>query len=156
MANLYASYADLSIYFDTREIAQLSADDNSGGLTQATIETIIDAAASWMDSIIGGRATIVAGSVPPVLTMYVCAKAMKMCLLRRGGKVDAVDAAAKDADDWAANLIKGTVTIPTYAPPGPKLVHSSSGSPEVARTDSMQNDVSFPQGVPVNPRELNP
>ena len=147
MANVYCTYAQLEVFYDVRTLCQLTSDDDSGAGVQATAETILDAAGSWMDSVIGYRATVTVGACPPILTRLVAGKAMKMLLARRNKAVEGVDKDAKEADDWAEKLGKGLVVIPTYAPPQPSLIQSSTGSPEVSRTDAMSTDTSFPAGV---------
>jgi len=148
VSNIYTTYADLIVLYDERTIAQVSGDQDSGALSQATIETIIDTAASELDSILEGRYSVTAGNVPKVLTRWVAAKAMGMALMRRNKTSDAVKEDCKWADDWADKLIARKINLKSLTRTNaPEVVMASSGEPTHSRFDNIPNgDRSIPGG----------
>lgn len=149
MSNIYTTYADLAIFYDARTLAQLSADDDSGALTQATVEAIIDTAASELDSILAGRYSVTAGNVPKVLTRWVAAKAMGMALMRRNKTSDAVKEDCEWADDWADKLIARKINLAGMSRTNTvEVVMGSSGEPTHSRFDNIPyGDRSIPGGT---------
>lgn len=149
MSNVFCQYSDLAVLYDNRTLSQLSSDDDGGALTQATIDTIIDTAASELDSILAGRYSVTAGNVPKVLTRWVAAKAMGMALMRRNKTSDAVAADCKWADDWADKLISRKINLSGLSRTNTvEVVMGSSGEPTHSRFDNIPyGDRSIPGGT---------
>lgn len=137
VSNIYCTYADLQVYYDVRTLAQLTADDDSGAGVTATAETLLDTAGSELDTVLQGRYSVTAGSVPKVLTRWVAAKAMRMFLLRRGMTVDAVEKDCEWADRFGADLIARKVNLSIARTNAPEVVMGSSGEPTHSRFDNI-------------------
>ena len=106
-------------------------------LVQATIEAILDTAASELDSVVQGRYSITAGNVPAVLTRWVAVKAMAMCLMRRNKMSEAVQKDCEWADKFSDGLISRKVNLNLGRTNAPSVVMGSSGEPTHSRFDNI-------------------
>jgi phage gp36-like protein len=150
MSNVYCTYAQLSNYYDVRTLTQLSADDDSGNLDQTLMESILDTAASELDSVLQNRyQQIVNGTTAPplILTRWVAAKAMGMALLRRNKESASVQADVEWADKFANDLVSRKINLNMARTNAPATVMESSGEPTHGRFDDLRNfDRSIPGG----------
>lgn len=116
MSNIYCDIPGLQARYDERTIAELSSDNDSGTLNSTKVNIILDDQASELETILNGRWPLEGESPlwvrPVVLTKYVAAKTMERLYARRVDIPDGTDRDIKWADQWAEDLIDGSISLP--------------------------------------------
>ncbi len=108
----YCSIAQLGSFVDTRTLTQLSGDDNSVTANNANLQTLLDAAASELDSHLAGRIAMPLASVPPMLTRWVAIKTIDRLYGRRVDRPKSLAADLQWCDDWIADFEAGRISLP--------------------------------------------
>ena len=137
MSNAYAQIADLEIRYDTRQIAQLSNDNDNAVQVDANVQAALDDAAAELDSVLANRVPIPLSTVPSNLTRGVCATAFMRLYGRRG---DAPEDVKRDFDSfqkWIEDFIAGRVSIVNTSRVGIAVVQTDACTPGASITNSV-------------------
>lgn len=147
MSNFYATITQLYAFFDERTVNELSNDSDSETANTTKLNTLLDAAASELDSVLAGRwptqaeATDVEWPRPLVLTRWVCAKTMESLYTRRSDMPPAVEREVSWAERFEQRLIDGEISMPAQGRSnGPELLAAKGSGQGADRvTDNVLN-----------------
>ena len=125
MANAYCTLSQLTDFYDERTLGMLSNDQNVRAADEDRIQSLLDVAASELDSYLDGRFSIVP-PIPVVLTRWVAVRTAAFLFARRNERPKQFDADETWMTQWMNDLINGRARLPGASTMLPEITSSDT------------------------------